>query len=1018
MDTQLSLQVLRLLRETFMCTIDTQRQAVEQQLQALSVDWLNFLQTLLSVVLSQQDDVTPDLRASAASIILAKVRRLESQQAASAPLIFGALLHSQGREADLLTEAMETLLQTQDEEMTLARDFFAQLEPLYQAKPAVAFRLLRALFNAVGGTMLPFVPRALQILQGTGEVYLTSGVDPRILAEWTKAAEQIVKYALTDGATASALVNDLGLLNLLGKLLAFPNREGDMLLICSPADEIARDCILFLLRTVSALFENVLDRKQEELERIHGTKFSTISGFAAPDIPTTQLVSRLLEPLLCNLQSFCRLPISSTLLAQEAVSDLVVEALNLLTKACSDTLFYPFFAKVYEGVVVFLVPALLLRLPKETEDFEENPEEFVALALDLCENRESETPKSAAAHLLDMLASQVDGCLAFVANFYAQVVDFTVAGSSNRANYPLLIKSSESDLFLQLPEQDRMDVSLVALCSISALIGERNDLRLLVSSLISVHFTALARASSQLIRARMALLCMQFAGAFEAEAINNVAQMLEFLVFCLRPEETSKAVTIQAAEAIADIVRNPMIITCLESALPKIMTLFLSVAPSQTEKSFFEALEELLKSNSRQFVSLLPDILATLVEKILTEYRKDPRGLTSSSILVLKCWNILQVLCDCPDFNPSQLAVLEERLWPAFQLLGTAKLNFEDSICVALGYLIQRSKTITAMDWKLFEALPVVQSLSGGALGSLFFVLNQFILYSAEGLQKEPQRATQLFKMALDGLSACKGEKINEEEGAQAALLLHVLLTTYPGAFYDQYPLLFRQLFERYALATKQYFKVKIAEIVICAFAANPAYTASVLSQLPDVETLSCLHAALRVVLEALQWFKYAYDRRVAVVGLGSWLAADTLPVDLQSALPDYFLHVVRLMIEASQEKPKKKHKKRSKDTSSLVVKGTSVHIKLSSSESTEEKRLQMSLKTLSTPIKDLNESDHLRQALDKVRVFNPSLFNLLVGRLNSEQRTKLIAALQVCKVEGTEGLRKIVKTKRAQAAR
>lgn len=1018
MDTQLSLEVLRLLRETFKCTIDKERQAVEQQLQLLAADWLNFLQTLLSVVLSQHEDVTPELRTSAASIVLAKVRQLETQQAASAPLIFGALLHSQGREADLLAEAMETLLQTQDEEMTLARDFFAQLEPLYQAKPVVAFRLLRALFNAVGGTMLPFVPRTLQILLATGEAYVSNGVDIKVLAEWTQAAEQIVKYALGDGAAASALVNDVGLVTLLGQLLVFPNREGDMLLICSPADEVARDCILFILRTISALFENVLDRKQEELERIHGSKFTTISGFAAPDIPTTQLVGRMLEPLLGNLQSFCHLPTSSTLLAEEGVADLVVEALCLLTKACSDTLYYPFFANVYDGIAVFLVPALLLRMPKEMEDFEENPEEFVALALDLCDKWESQTPKSAAAHLLDVLASHVDGCLAFVSNFYAQAVDYTVAGSGNRGNYPQLNKSRESDPFLQLSEQDRIDISVVALCAISAQILDRKDLCVLVSSLISVHFTALARATSQLIRARMALLCMQFACVFEPNAINNVAQMLEFLVFCLQAEETSKAVTIQAAEALAEIVRNPVIVTSLEAALPKIMTLFLTVAPSQTEKSFFEALEELLRSNSRLFVPLLPDILATLVGKIITEYRNDPRGISSSSIIVLKCWNILQMMCDCPDFNPAQLSVLEERLWPVFQMLGTTKLNFEDSICVALGYLIQRSKTITAMDWKLFEAFPVVQSMSGGALGSLFFVLNQFILYSAEGLQKEPQRAVQLFRMGLEGLGASKGERINEEEGAQAALLLHVLLSTYPGAFYDQYPLLFRQLFERYSLAAKQYFKVKIAETVICAFAANPTYTASVLSQLPDVANLPCLHAALRLILEGLQWFKFAYDRRLAVIGLGSWLTSENLPADMQSALPDYFLHVVRLLMEASQEKPKKRHKKRSKDTSSLVVKGTSVHIKLSSSESTEEKRLQISIKTLSTPIKDINESTYLRETLDKVRLANPTMFNLLIGRLNPEQRTGLVTALQACRVEGTEGLRKIVKTKKTQAAR
>ena len=1017
MDTQLSLQVLHLLREIFQCTIDTQRQAVEQQLQSLATDWLNFLQTLLAVVLSRQEDVTADLRASAATLILVKVRQLEEHQVPTASLIFGALLQVQGRESDLLAEAMETLLQTQDEEMTLAREFFTQIEVLYQQKPDIAFRLLRALFYAVGNSMVSYVPRALQILQVTGETYLTSGVGPKVLAEWTKAMEQVVKYGLTDSNTATGMVNDAGLLNLLGKLLAAPNRESDMLLICSPADDPSRDCILFLLRTIISLFESVLDHKHEELERLHSTKFTTVSGFAAPDIPTTQLITRMLEPLLLNLQSFCRIPTSAALLSQESVSDLVVEAMNLLIKACSDSLFYPFFSTKYEAIVVLLVPALLLPIPKEEEDFMENPEEFVALSLDLCENRESMTPKTTAALLLDELAHQVDGCLAFAANFYAQVVDFTISGSQNLGNYPLLSKNSEAELFVRQNDLKRMDVSLLALCSISGLILERKDLRLLLSSLLSVHFTALAKSTSQLLRARMALLCARFTGVFEENASANIAQMVEFLVYCLRPGESARAVAIQASEALAEIVKNAVITTTLEPILPEIMSLLLSVTPSQTEKTFFEALEELIRFNSRHFISSLPSILSTLVGKITSEHSKDPMSVSSSSILVSKCWNIIQSLCDCPDFNPSQLAVLEEHLWPLFQLLGTVKLNSEDSICRAIGHLIQRSRTVTAMDWKLFEAFPVVQSLSEGALGSLFFVLNQFILYSAEGLQSHPQRAMQLFKMGLDGLNARKGDTVKEDEAAQAALLLHVLLSTYPGAFYPQYEILFRNLLERYFHATKQYYKVKLAETILCAFAVNPTYTSSLLTQLPEIQGRSYLHTTVTVVLEALQWFKFEYDRKVAVMGFRSWLLSENLPTDLMNAVPDFFVQIVRLLMEAVQEKHKKKHKKRAKDVSSLVVKGTSVHIKLASSESTEEKRLQMAIKTLSTPLKDLNEIETLRETLDTVRVKNPVVFNTMVGRLTAEQRTGLVTALQSCRVEGTEGIRKVVKVKRTQVS-
>ena len=104
-------------------------------------------------------------------------------------------------------------------------------------------------------------------------------------------------------------------------------------------------------------------------------------------------------------------------LLDEGVSECVIELLGMLILLPSFPMSRDYFRQQNASLIVSIGLNLLKTTTTEFELIRTQPEEFVNLALDTCDKQESETVKTQAAKLLEVMCDQVDDSITFLVTF-------------------------------------------------------------------------------------------------------------------------------------------------------------------------------------------------------------------------------------------------------------------------------------------------------------------------------------------------------------------------------------------------------------------------------------------------------------------------------------------------------------------------------------------------------------------------------------------------------------------------
>ncbi len=130
-------------------------------------------------------------------------------------------------------------------------------------------------------------------------------------------------------------------------------------------------------------------------------------------------------------------------------------------------------------VLVHICLTLMRSLPEELSMLDNDPDEFVSLALDTCDKQQSQVIKTQAAKLLESISDHIDGAVSYTCIFCCNAVSFALKHQKeNIANFVTLTEFQDS-LFLQLPPELIAETSLIALTTISYIVPKRPDLVLL-----------------------------------------------------------------------------------------------------------------------------------------------------------------------------------------------------------------------------------------------------------------------------------------------------------------------------------------------------------------------------------------------------------------------------------------------------------------------------------------------------------------------------------------------------------
>jgi len=147
-------------------------------------------------------------------------------------------------------------------------------------------------------------------------------------------------------------------------------------------------------------------------------------------------------------------------------------------------------------------------MKSELETIEDNPQDFVNLALDTCDKQQSETIKTNAAKLLESMCDNIDGAVSNITIFCCAAINTALQGAPVQ---PSQLLDMQNDPFLHNQPEMIAETCIVAMTVISYILPRRKDLVPIFEETLSVNIDKILSVDTVLLRVRLSLLLGYYA---------------------------------------------------------------------------------------------------------------------------------------------------------------------------------------------------------------------------------------------------------------------------------------------------------------------------------------------------------------------------------------------------------------------------------------------------------------------------------------------------------------------------
>lgn len=1077
MATELVLRVAHLLTETYSNKETAARNAAEAELKNMSEQGEVYWNILLMIISSSSADFNSQLKTSAASYLRTFIRNLKDQSKLNAsvriPLveamvntILNAALDS--KLLDSLAHGFYPLLSIDSQDPTgeTVRRFgpvAIQLMAGEARQAVIGLKLVKATFNGLNNNsqiseyFKLSIPAMVKLAQ-TGMLQLDQCVAAgnntlileaiSVLIEWMSALTSILEHLeITVNKALREFLQYTDIIQILSKILEIS--LFDQVLQVNSLIYLSRDPIFIelnklksqTLQGVNILIQYLHDEKKKLLEEEGKVqKVMTLIGEDLPDHPLITTISTTSESYIKSLIAICNRNNLNEFTSSEDVSDIIKEVLLLFNKVTSETRFYSIFSVYAKQLILNVCMNLLMADSDDIDSFESTPDEFVANSMDLCERQDSETAKTCASQLLESLCEHIDGCLSFTVNFVTQVIDFAVTGNTNEGiQFYSLLKENMDSRLVNVSQETKIETGFLTLCILSYAITHRKDLLTLVEKLLATHFDKFEATTSGLIQNRLLMMLYFYAELIFEENMEMYSKLINFLYKHLNPNVTHKAVHIQACDTFSYLANDDDVMIKMEPYIEKMVASLIPTLTYQSEKSFFEAFQEVIQTYSDMIPNLITPILQGLVSKIIAEVSDSSK---KESIIMIKCWNIIRGLADTKDIVTNKLPEFENALLPLFSYIENPQnISFEDDIILVQVSMMKRTRRVTEIGWKIFDNLYKIQEKNSNRFNQIFSALNCYLVFGKDELMRNQNRLGLLVEMCGKCLNCADKDKINEAQCSEGAIIYQLMLQTLPGALDGLLDPILSKTLTRYMLGVRQgFFKVRLIGVVLSAFIYNTALTTSILSAGMINNSNSYLQYVINELINITSEFVHTYDKKVAVLGLIYLLRLDTIPQQILPLISQLFMSILRIL---TATKPTADIDMRPKDPMDdlidslikdddsdeelsdldLSIQGTNL-LELARGKflggklQNEEYEANLALSSVTSPLQEVDELEQFRSFMKQLNTTNPSALGILVGPLDSVQREVLAGLLKSHRVNlnsntgEQSAVRRIVKAK------
>ena len=360
------------------------------------------------------------------------------------------------------------------------------------------------------------------------------------------------------------------------------------------------------------------------------------------------------------------------------------------------------------------------------------------------------------------------------------------------------------------------------------------------------------------------------------------------------------------------------------------------------------------------------------------------------------------------------------------------KQPFEDDIIVVVIGIMRKTKRISEIQWQIFDILPCLQQKQENSLQGLLKLANSYILYEPGRFHSHPNSLVTLISMASEALYAKKNQKIKESFNSEGAILLQLLLQSFPG-FLDNYlEKILSLVIDRYTNTPIQnpFLKVRLLGVVLAALSYNFDQTTAILLRNMASSGITLMRFVLIEIIQLHGCFKHPYDKKVAVLGLAQIFTQTSLHTDISELANHLFEGIILIITAKPPEVTEAKgkldklldklmdHEMDDLTDSEIMVRGTKLMFGDNNTEATEETEASLAVTQLMSPLNTLDEIAFFKDLLHGLQQRNPNGIKAIIAALSEDRRKDLmeIVRSQRVKINDFPGdntvVRKIVKAR------
>ena len=991
------------------------RKQAEQELINLSQNPSDYFSNLIQIITLNHHEISNQLRNSAALAVKKMIKEKSEVQIKTEERIyyvnhiFSALI-SNGLDSTLRGSLGYSLVPLFSGQSDVLIAFLPILTQAMNGSTASIFGSIRAIKSIFGGFvynsmlygffkriapgLLGIAGNAVALMkksmgEGNNMVALEC---TEILHDWSTTINTIFEYFdITCKETLSEIKDNTDLADIFKEIIMIIHSDSGLsqasLINVTPSQISIKlnKTKTELFQAINVIIQYMMDNKKKIIEKENKDTYLTPTGLDMPESPFLNLISELLQPILSTLQVIINTLDTNQLLEYEYISEIFIELILILQKSCTDNRFLQFFVENHIFIIVYVCLPLIKCTQADMETFEESPEEFVSLSADVCERQESETIKSTAAGLLETICQKVDGSLKFLLKFSEVLIGAVIKQSFDNCELVSAFTGSE---LLKSSDELKVETCLISLCIVSFLVSKRSDLIKQIEKIMTEFLSSIYTQSTPLIKNRVCMMIHYYCEFIFQDEENAFRSLLLLIIRSCDPKVIQVAsVNFQASETLSHILQEEELMSRIYPYVPDLMNNLITLIDYQEASPFFEALQEIITNNTNLIVPYINQLVPSLVNKVIKEAESKKNKKSRTSIVLVKCWNIIRHLVEYKGISTGQVLELEQMFLPLFKYIENPKqIEFDDDIILFEVSVMRRCQRVTEIGWNIFTQLGKVQDKYDNTFVQIFQILNCYIHFGKDLLVTNIKLIENICEMCGKCLFAIYKSKINEATNAEGALILHQVLFTFSNYINDLLPSIIAFAIMKLETVIKQnFFKARLLGIILASFDYNFQLTYNILTGSLLASGDSYLQFVLNEINSNTHIFRHPYDKKVAVKGLSAFF------INAQPADKVVCFQVIIEILSNSW-----------KDMISLGfgIKGDTDEPSLKENFkdfNSEELEANLALTTFFHPLSDFDEYEYFRSM---VKSFNPDDLKILVSNLNQIQVEKLMNILKSKRVQ------------------